>query len=478
MAARQLFLRLVTVDEQADDTRRRVRQSELRSLAIDQAALDEAIGQFGAYRLLSFDRDPITRSATIEVAHEALLREWQRLRGWIDERREDLVLHRRLGAAIQEWRDSNEDPAYLLEGGRLEQFESWASDTEMALSADESRFLAEGGTAHAAAVNRRRRRRRSILAGFGAAAVISLVFAVLAYANQQRAQTETRSATARELAGSANDSLEEDPERSILLALEAVETTRSAREPVVPEAISALQRAVQTSRLELQLPIGENVLALTPDGQWIITDTARGTADAPIFDAVIFDANTGAEVATLEGQGADVWDIGVSSGGLAAISYDTTDMADHPAVIVWDLEIDDSGGRAPRATGWIHNPTFSPDGQLLAVVGDAGVTVFEVASGTIRFDLEGIFSGVAIDDTSLFVPEPLGLRVGIYELAHGEEVGQLVGPGLEPFYFALEPGGRRLAIRVRHDCRNLGSGDVPTAAVRDCRIPLRGRLEP
>ncbi len=48
MAARQLFLRLVTVDEQADDTRRRVRQSELRSLAIDQAALDEAIGQFGA----------------------------------------------------------------------------------------------------------------------------------------------------------------------------------------------------------------------------------------------------------------------------------------------------------------------------------------------------------------------------------------------------------------------------------------------
>ena len=151
IAARQLFLRLVTVDEQADDTRRRVRQSELRSLEIDQAALDEAIGQFGAHRLLSFDRDPITRSATVEVAHEALLREWQRLRGWIDERREDLVLHRRLGAAIQEWRDSNEDPAYLLEGGRLEQFESWAQDTELALSADESRFLAESRAAHAAA---------------------------------------------------------------------------------------------------------------------------------------------------------------------------------------------------------------------------------------------------------------------------------------------------------------------------------------
>ncbi len=140
------------------------------------------------------------------------------------------------------------------------------SDTEMALSADESRFLAEGGAAHAAAVNRRRRRRRSILAGFGAAAVIALVFAVLAYANQQRAQTEARSATARELAGSANDSLEEDPERSILLALEAVETTRSAREPVVPEAISALQRAVQTSRLVRRLPQAGSRLAVTADG--------------------------------------------------------------------------------------------------------------------------------------------------------------------------------------------------------------------
>ncbi|HUH08499.1 MAG TPA: BTAD domain-containing putative transcriptional regulator, partial [Egibacteraceae bacterium] len=50
-AAQQLFLRLVSVDEQADDTRRRVRQSELEALDVDQPALRTVMRQFGSYRL-------------------------------------------------------------------------------------------------------------------------------------------------------------------------------------------------------------------------------------------------------------------------------------------------------------------------------------------------------------------------------------------------------------------------------------------
>lgn len=438
-AARQLFLRLVTVDEQADDTRRRVRQSELRSLDIDQSALDEAIGQFGAHRLLSFDRDPITRSATVEVAHEALLREWQRLRSWIDERREDLVLHRRLGASIQEWRDSNEDHAYLLEGGRLEQFETWARDTEMALSADENRFLAESRAAHSAAAQRRRRRRRGILAGFGAAAVISLVLAGVAYTNQQRAQSETRSATARELAGSANDSLEEDPERSILLALEAVETTRSAGEAALPEAISALQQAVQTSRLMARFPGAGSRLAVTANGRWLLA-VPFGQPDATVRDAF-----TGEKVATLQGPGGAAIDVGVGPEGLAAISYDTTALPGHPAVIVWDLE---SGARMGELSGppdVYERPTFSPDGGLLAVTGlETGLAVFDAKTGdsVLSVDTGGAF---VFDGAALLVANQPAMRVEWFDLGTGEKVDQLETPGFQPQILALEPGGRRLA---------------------------------
>ena len=83
VAAHQCFLRLVTVGEHTDDLRRRVRRSELAALGVDQQALADALQAFGAARLLSFDHDPNTRGPTVEVAHEALLREWHTLRAWI-----------------------------------------------------------------------------------------------------------------------------------------------------------------------------------------------------------------------------------------------------------------------------------------------------------------------------------------------------------------------------------------------------------
>ena len=70
--ARQLFLRLVTVQSAGEGTRRRARLVELNSLG-DPGEVSEVLDAFGAARLLVFDRDPISRSPTAEVAHEALL---------------------------------------------------------------------------------------------------------------------------------------------------------------------------------------------------------------------------------------------------------------------------------------------------------------------------------------------------------------------------------------------------------------------
>ena len=118
-AARQLFLRLVTLGEGAEDTRRRVDRGELGAIELDQEAMAEAIDAFGTSRLLSFDRDPRTGTPTLEVAHEALLREWARLRRWIDAARDDVRMHRRLVTAAAEWADSGRDQSFLLRGGHL-----------------------------------------------------------------------------------------------------------------------------------------------------------------------------------------------------------------------------------------------------------------------------------------------------------------------------------------------------------------------
>ena len=122
-ACRQVFLRLVSVDPAAQDTRRRVRRRELRQLELEPEALEEILARYGEHRFLSFDREPLTRTPTVEVAHEAILSQWRRLRTWIEDRREDLLLHRRLGEAVEEWQDSGRDPEYLPREGRLAQLE-------------------------------------------------------------------------------------------------------------------------------------------------------------------------------------------------------------------------------------------------------------------------------------------------------------------------------------------------------------------
>ena len=66
-AARQLFLRLVTLGEGVEDTRRRIRRSELDGLG---EAVEPVIERFGTFRLLSFDRDPVTLEPTVEIAHD------------------------------------------------------------------------------------------------------------------------------------------------------------------------------------------------------------------------------------------------------------------------------------------------------------------------------------------------------------------------------------------------------------------------
>ena len=101
--ARQVFLRLVTFNEGGEDTRRRVLRSELEDLDVDRLVLRSVLDTFGRHRLLSFDRDPITRSPTVEISHEALLTEWTRLRNWIDGARHDVRVQRRLAEAMREW---------------------------------------------------------------------------------------------------------------------------------------------------------------------------------------------------------------------------------------------------------------------------------------------------------------------------------------------------------------------------------------
>ncbi|HEY7659712.1 MAG TPA: BTAD domain-containing putative transcriptional regulator, partial [Actinomycetota bacterium] len=200
-ACRQLFLRLVTLGEGTEDTRRRVRRSELEPIA-ERRTMDAVVEAFGRHRLLSFDRDPETREPTVEIAHEALLRAWSRLRTWIDGARDDIRTQRQLASAAAEWDASGRDPSFLLRGGRLEHTVTWAEGTTFALTAGGQEYLRESTArrdAEDAAEEARRsretalerrsiRRSRALIAVFAVAALVAGSLTVIATDQSERAQ--------------------------------------------------------------------------------------------------------------------------------------------------------------------------------------------------------------------------------------------------------------------------------------------------
>ncbi|MBK9943637.1 MAG: hypothetical protein IPP13_18680 [Kouleothrix sp.] len=212
---RQLFLRLVTLGEGVEDTRRRVRRTEVQAAGGGAGVLDGVIGAYAEYRLLTLDHDPQTRTPTVEVAHEALIRTWGRLRGWLAASREDVRVQRRLSAAAGEWAGSGGEGSFLASGARLEQLVGWARETHLGLNAEEQAYLAASVAARdaqqaAEAARAAREARleartkqvlRALVGVFAVAAVVAVGLSL--YAFQQRGQAranEQRALAGEELA--------------------------------------------------------------------------------------------------------------------------------------------------------------------------------------------------------------------------------------------------------------------------------------
>ncbi len=138
---RQLLLRLITIGDHEEASRRRVQGNEITSLDVDAVDLHDVIGELGTHRLVSFDSDRLTGAPTVEVAHEALLEEWPTLKDWIDESRQDLRRHASLRVALSEWQLANRHDDYLLDPKRLESFDEWRRTTAIALNSGEVAFF-------------------------------------------------------------------------------------------------------------------------------------------------------------------------------------------------------------------------------------------------------------------------------------------------------------------------------------------------
>ena len=146
----------------------------------------------GRSRVLTETRLLTVDEGAVEVAHEALLREWPRLRGWLEEDAEGRRLHQHLIAAAAEWRDSERDPAELYRGARLASALDWAAEHDPELNELERDFLDESRAASEREAERQRRtnrRLRTLLAGVGVLLAAAVVAGVIAISERQGARS-------------------------------------------------------------------------------------------------------------------------------------------------------------------------------------------------------------------------------------------------------------------------------------------------
>jgi WD40 repeat protein/serine/threonine protein kinase/DNA-binding winged helix-turn-helix (wHTH) protein len=452
-AARQLFLRLVEPREGAETTRRRVHRSELLSLTEDASEMEAVIDTYARRRLLSFDCEADTREPTVELAHEAVLWAWGGLREWIEEARDDLRMQRQIAAAARDWRDSGREPSFFVGGARLEQLASWRSRSDLALTpmeqeflegslAERDRLLSEDASRRARELELERRsvRRLRILVGvLAAAALVAGGLTVFAFGQRSEAERERRVAIVRELAAAANSNLDVDAERSVLLALEAVELARSADDSVPREAEEALHRAVVASRIELRVPDLGGALDWSPAGSLFVTE---GPEESGLID--IRDAATGESVRSFPGHDADVNMVAFSGdGSLLATS------GDDGAVNVWDPGTGDRLQHFP-GSGEVWGVSFSPDGSLVAAAwwADQAVRIWDVATGRRVSEIAPIAASFATS----FSPD--GRRLGIAtfdsggvvaDARSGEELFTLEGQEFGVRDVDWSPDGRWIA---------------------------------
>ena len=255
--ARTLLLRLADEAEDGAIVRRRVALADLDH--VTTPVLDVLTGQ----RLLTIS------AGTVEVAHEALLREWPRLRAWLEDDAEGRRLHRRLDRAARDWAHGGRDRSELYRGAPLALAVEWRSDHAPELNAVEREFL----DASRAASDRARRRARLAFGGVLALLAVTLVAALLAFDGRDRARAQARAAEAQRLGVQALS--EPALDRSLLLARQgvALDDTPAARDNL----LAALRRSPAAIAVMRGDGDGLTAVALQPDGRTIATADSNGT---------------------------------------------------------------------------------------------------------------------------------------------------------------------------------------------------------
>jgi WD40 repeat protein len=277
---RTILLRLVQPGEGAVDTRRRVPLQSLVAAGGSVEDIQALLKPLADERLITTGRDEDSGEATVELAHEALIRAWPTFERWIKETREDLRIQLQLEAAVKEWTSSNENEDFLWGGLRLARVTAWVSRTQPRLNVYSLRFLATSRALELrrldakATMQRENEQARSFKSHLRRISVWLLLIFVLTISmlkTMQDARNAIAQGQASEQAGEALYILDHKPDQADLMVLAAVHSTNEPYPPTVARAMySNIDRALVHDTEKWYSNGAPTAIAWSPDGQGVL----------------------------------------------------------------------------------------------------------------------------------------------------------------------------------------------------------------
>ena len=239
--ARTVFLRLVGPGESDSAVRRRVPLSEFD--------VDEEPAVAAVLFALTRDRLLTRGEGQVEIAHEALVREWPRLTAWLQEDTAGRQLRGHLTQSARQWAERGRDPGDLYRGARLSAALDLRRGDDRLLNVLEREFLTQSRDASERQLERQRRanrRLRALLVGTAVFLLVALIAGVFAVVQRDQAQRAQKAADAQALKADSERvgtlaQTQPSLDRSLLLAVAAVKLDN------LPETRGDLLGALQRS---------------------------------------------------------------------------------------------------------------------------------------------------------------------------------------------------------------------------------------
>ncbi|MFD3523609.1 XRE family transcriptional regulator [Streptomyces sp. NPDC058653] len=474
--ARRVFLRLIAVGEGTQDTKRPARRKELAGLGerADGADLTAVLNHAAHARLLTLDHE------RVELAHEALIRCWPRLRGWLTDDREATRALGQLTDAAHAWEALGRDPGALYRGTRLA---AAAALDRASLSVREREFLdtsraaADGERAAARRGARRLRRLTALLTLLLVTASAATVYAVRAQGDALR---QRNIALSQKVAAQATALRAADPALATRLSLAAYRLAPTT------ESRGSLLSTFATPYATRLTGHNENVnaVAYSADSRTLATASTDGTTR--LWN--ITDPHRPRTRAILTGHTEKVSHAAFSPDThlLATTSWDDTAR-------LWDLG--DPGTAHHRSTvlrghsGDVNAAAFSPDGDTLATAStDSTVRLWDVsdprrprATATLRADAATNTATVSV----AFSPDGRTLAAGGFDRAvrlwtldasgEAHPSATLTGHTAAVSWVTFTPDGKTLASASWDRTVRLWDLDGPGRPLR--RATLTGHTE-